>query len=290
MACLICGAKREIQELFSVRAYSQLRVEFKVGFCAVCGVKMVMDPPKDLSLYYENTRMRESGNPFFRLAKNFLLSTEANRIIVGQNEDRSLIDIGCGSGDFSHILSRKGFKVISADAVETVPKLLESTGGDINYIQINFADILNSLPKGKMPRIVVLRHVLEHLIDPVDVLKGFVNAGAEYIYIAVPNHDHILDRLFGKNFCGYDVPRHLWFFGKNSLLKVAERAGLTVLSNGVDTVPMVCASFCRYLYNSSFPSLIVDRFLNGGVINTISFPLDVLIPGNVRWLFMGKFR
>ena len=93
---------------------------------------------------------------------------------------KSIVEVGCGKGYFLELLLDKGFDVTGFDPTYegSNPRVVK------NYFDINS----NITASG-----VVLRHVLEHIQNPVDFLLGLrdSNANDGLIYIEVPCFDWI---------------------------------------------------------------------------------------------------
>ncbi len=87
----------------------------------------------------------------------------------------SLIEVGCGKGYFLEHLKRSGYQVVGIDPAYEGP--------NPDVIKARFEPSLGISAEG-----VVLRHVLEHVPDPVDFLADIAraNRGKGLIYIEVP--------------------------------------------------------------------------------------------------------
>jgi SAM-dependent methyltransferase len=75
--------------------------------------------------------------------------------------------------------------------------------------------------------VVTLWHVLEHLPHPLEALGDLGRAlqpdGA--LVLACPMSDSWEARLFGRYWSGYDVPRHLYTFSRQTLSQMLDLAG-----------------------------------------------------------------
>jgi len=94
----------------------------------------------------------------------------------------SIIEVGCGKGYFLNMLRKSG---MSARGIDPAYE------GDASYIIKDvFKKELNIASDG-----VILRHVLEHISDPVDFLHKIAEANnySGQIYIEVPCFDWILE-------------------------------------------------------------------------------------------------
>jgi SAM-dependent methyltransferase len=105
---------------------------------------------------------------------------DVSRIIVQHFNNSTLIEVGCGKGFFLEHLQKLGFKITG----------LDPTYEGLNPSVINkyFTPELNLHADG-----VVLRHVLEHIQDPIGFLANIreSNGGGGKIYIEVPCFDWI---------------------------------------------------------------------------------------------------
>ena len=98
---------------------------------------------------------------------------------IGKND---LIEIGCGKGFFLEMLLGKGFKIKGFDPTYE--------GSNQNIEVKYFTSNVGLQGKG-----LILRHVLEHIKDPVNFLFDLKNAngGSGKIYIEVPCFDWICE-------------------------------------------------------------------------------------------------
>lgn len=101
--------------------------------------------------------------------------------IVGSHfRGKTLIEVGCGKGYFLELLRSAGFAATGIDPAYE--------GDSPHVIRAPFEAGLGLAADG-----IVLRHVLEHMQDPVRFLQSIAaaNAGAGLIYIEVPCFDWI---------------------------------------------------------------------------------------------------
>lgn len=93
-----------------------------------------------------------------------------------------LVEIGCGKGYFLEMLAARGARITGFDPTYEGNSPLVRRA----YFQPGV---------GMEGRGLILRHVLEHVVDPVDFLFGLrkANAGGGLIYIEVPCFDWICD-------------------------------------------------------------------------------------------------
>lgn len=120
------------------------------------------------------------------------------------------IDIGCGAGDFLGRMQAKGW---DAYGVEPFSGGLEARKQGLAVFHGELLDA--GYPDGHF-HFIRLRHVLEHLPEPLTILREIARIAAPgcLLSIAVPNAAGLNARLFGRYWHQLDAPRHL--FGYNA--------------------------------------------------------------------------
>ncbi len=135
---------------------------------------------------------------------------------------RRLLEIGVGSGSFLVYSQAHGFSPLGCDLSSTICLRVERDTG----ISMHCGP-LESLPEQQRFDVIVMNHVLEHVSDPVTLLKAIqtrMNPGG-VLHLAVPNVAAWEARLSGWN--SYE-PYHLLYFTPKTLQIAAEKAGLQV--------------------------------------------------------------
>ena len=105
------------------------------------------------------------------------------QVIRRHFHDRSLIEVGCGKGYFLDHLQTQGYDITGIDPAYE--------GDNPGVVRARFERGL-----GLSAEAVILRHVLEHVPDPLSFLSSIAdaNAGRGDIYIEVPCFDWICRR------------------------------------------------------------------------------------------------
>jgi len=216
---------------------------FDVAFCPLCQFYFLREPPNrtEIQRYYQSEAgllMRRRPSALVAQLQRLLYALELKPLMQRLHRGASVIDIGAGDGSLVLYLQKCGFQVEARDFYPAQHWDQEQ----IPYRPIDFSSrSLEALKMhdGSPPDAIIMRHVLEHLHDPLDVLKMCLRAGVRYLYLVVPNVHSIWARYFGPNWFYWDPPRHLSHFSMNSLSIIAMRAGFQLTFQryyGIDEV------------------------------------------------------
>jgi 2-polyprenyl-3-methyl-5-hydroxy-6-metoxy-1,4-benzoquinol methylase len=161
-------------------------------------------------------------------------------MLLGASDERRLLDVGCGSGDFLSLMRDAGWDVTGVEpdvsaaefarercAIPVVGSVLEDAG---------FPD--------QSFDVIVLNHVIEHVFDPVGLLKECARVAkpSGTIIVVTPNVASSGYRKFGKSWIHLDPPRHLHLFSSSTIRACCEGAGLAIrgLRTSARTAAWVC--------------------------------------------------
>jgi 2-polyprenyl-3-methyl-5-hydroxy-6-metoxy-1,4-benzoquinol methylase len=142
------------------------------------------------------------------------------------SEPGQLLDVGCGAGQFLSRMEKFGWQVSGVEPDQDAVKVARESFGLNVYPgtleEANFAaDTFDA---------VTLNHVIEHVHDPVNLLKAcwrVLKPGGRFV-VVTPNIDSLAHRWLGLAWLHLDPPRHLLLFSQGSLKQCAIRAGLRV--------------------------------------------------------------
>ena len=207
--------------------------------------------PDQLGAYYESDAYishTDSKSSFtdklYQWVKNYTLKQKVKLINSFKTQDKELLDIGCGTGDFLKVAQQSGWKVSGAEPNKKARKLayekLKQTSGDHNDFNLE-KDIQFYLEKGLIFDVISMWHVLEHVPNPeeyISDLKKLLKPQGVLI-IAVPNFKSYDAKYYKQFWAAYDVPRHLWHFSQRSISLLFSKQKMKV----VKTLPMKFDSF-----------------------------------------------
>tara|TARA_B110000459_G_C16579589_1_gene480604 strand:+ start:551 stop:1426 length:876 start_codon:yes stop_codon:yes gene_type:complete len=231
---------------------------------------------EELPLYYEsknytshNNNNKTDGLLAFCYKQVKIISTKrkikicANSLCASKkNQKPSLLDVGCGTGDFLYSCYRHGWNV---KGVENNSNAKNNLNPKISKYVFDDFELLKTSPK-KFD-VITMWHSLEHISNLDKTILEMKNLLADQgvIIIACPNHKSF-DAAFYKEFwAAYDLPRHLWHFDKNSIRELFSNYKIHLKK----TLPMYWDSF----YISILSEKIVNKknnYLKGFVIGLMS--------------------
>jgi len=139
---------------------------------------------------------------------------------------RRCLEIGCGNGATLARLQAMGHDVTG---VEPDPAAREAARAQGITALDGIAEVLPEALIGQQFDCVLMVHVLEHCLDPVQALRNAraLLAPGGVLVIEVPNNACAGIGHFGRNWLFLDVPRHLNFFTAASLRAMAQLAGFS---------------------------------------------------------------
>lgn len=133
---------------------------------------------QDLMTYDENYNNEQGVSEVFKEHLNWVA-----QIIDGNLGRENLIEVGCGKGFFLELMLKKGFDITGFDSTYD--------GENPKIAKCYFEPGIIKKPANGL----ILRHVLEHIPDPVDFLFQLKhsNGNQGLIYIEVPCFDWIME-------------------------------------------------------------------------------------------------
>lgn len=194
---------------------------------------------------------------------NFLLPLPFN---IDKNI-KSVLDIGCSSGEF----------------LDKLPNKYQKSGIDINKLAIQVAisknidaheiDFNNFESKQKYDFIRIF-HVIEHIQDYHKFFKQLSKYANNYVAIATPNSASLSHRIFGNCWSGYFDKTHFTIFDLKSIENLAKQYGFKVTRFSTYPMGVAVDSLLRFLNIDSSSSIHKLLFL---FLGFILLPIELFV-------------
>lgn len=216
----------------------------EVVLCSHCGHGISLPPLTDIAFLYENRASQDYQPDTKGLARSikqvaFRLQAKALLKQLGITP-RSILDFGCGSGQFTRVLGdvARGTEVVGADFHPQCPPELQ---GRPYLSSSKLSESAGSYD------VVLAMHVLEHDDDVVGLLDQIVSNArlGGKVVIEVPNVDCVWRKPFGRHWDAWYLPYHRHHFTRQSLLALLQRSTLRVDNIYDVTVPTMGRSFAN---------------------------------------------
>lgn len=226
--CPVCGCSRPVASVrraaipvFQNVTYATAeaaraapRAEFVLATCAACGFSYngAFDPDRvTYDESYDNHVASAAFHDYYRQLARMMIAR------FGLADGR-VYDIGCGKGEFLEVLHSLA---PTLQAIGIDPSCTPREEENLRLVRARFEA---SLLAGEA-RLVILRHVLEHIDRPVDFLRQLHAAMPDApLFVEVPDLDWILENGAFWDFC-YE---HCNYFTESSLAAALGEAGFVV--------------------------------------------------------------
>lgn len=254
--CPICDGNDQ-QPHLSAKDNTVSKLTFQIVECTTCGFAFTNPRPadEDLGKYYESDEYISHSNTskgivsrLYQLVRKHTLKRKL-RLVNSENNIGTLLDIGCGTGEFLNTVKQGGWKTIGIEPSASARKQCED-----NYkLDVREEKDLNNLAPQSFD-VITMWHVMEHvpyLCARVNKLKELLKADGVLI-IAVPNRNSYDAKFYGEHWAAYDLPRHLWHFRPQDMRKLLEKVGFEVTK----ILPMK--------FDSYYVSILSEKYKTGG--------------------------
>ncbi|UKM65571.1 class I SAM-dependent methyltransferase [Flavobacteriaceae bacterium GSB9] len=153
----------------------------------------------------------------YHLVRSISLKSKLKLIDTVSVGEKRLLDFGCGTGDFLQTAQKNNWQVTGIEPNQQARTIANKKTNN----SVFDVDELSKLEEQSFD-VITLWHVLEHLPNLEEDLWAFQKLLKPNgtLIIAVPNYQSY-DAKHYKNFwAAFDVPRHLWHFDKNAMMKL----------------------------------------------------------------------
>jgi 2-polyprenyl-3-methyl-5-hydroxy-6-metoxy-1,4-benzoquinol methylase len=232
--CPVCQGN-SFSDFLRCEDYTVSHETFQLIKCRQCSLVITSPRPegKELEKFYISDAYISHSNKSagivdyaYKTSRVFTLKWKYNLIQKFgklKNPGLRILDFGCGTGFFLRECEKNKMLVTGVEPSDRArEQAKQHTSGSI-------APNLESV--SGVFEVITLWHVIEHvehLNDTITKLKQRL-AESGTMFIAVPNLESSDAKKYQEYWAGYDVPRHLWHFNKQSMEQLLKRHNLTLL-------------------------------------------------------------
>jgi 2-polyprenyl-3-methyl-5-hydroxy-6-metoxy-1,4-benzoquinol methylase len=209
-------------------------VEWSYLRCSRCDVIMISPCPDEAALgtlyppnyyAYDFSTKKSLG---FRV-KELLDRRSVRAYLDVALPGRPILDVGCGDGRLLRMFASQGMEPAQLHGMELDPRAVERARAQGLNVKLGRFEDLDYAPRSF--GLVVMQQVIEHVIDPRDVLARVheVLAPGGAVVLETPNTASWDHGLFSRRYWGgYHIPRHLFLFNPKSLSRLLDETGFRV--------------------------------------------------------------
>jgi 2-polyprenyl-3-methyl-5-hydroxy-6-metoxy-1,4-benzoquinol methylase len=138
-----------------------------------------------------------------------------------------ILDVGCASGDFLHMMDRMDHWQVHGVEVSAEAS---GYGRDCYGLEICTGELADAHHPDSYFDVITIWDVLEHVHDPTGTLSEMhrILKPNGLAIIRVPNLSTWDARLFGRYWVGLDAPRHLYVLSAKTLTALLHKTGFQV--------------------------------------------------------------
>jgi len=228
--CNLCGRRND-------KVIFERPDGLRVVQCGSCGLVYLNPRPKDdliPALYDSNYFISPSSigfdNYFLDDVRQGMFAASKRRLLVLEEAgitafDRAL-EVGCGTGEFCHILHKMGAEVTGIDISESA---ITEARSRYKTVPFHIGSIENLDPETKYDAVFAYE-LIEHLTDPnafFERVSGLLQENG-FFCLTTPSFE-CAERVGFENWIGFSTSlEHLYFFSSSAIGRYASKHGMHV--------------------------------------------------------------
>jgi len=257
--CPICGEK-EHRFFLEAEDHNVSKDAFKIVECSKCSFRFTSPIPTEETIgeYYKSENyVSHSGtkkglvNKIYHVVRNRAIK-QKEKLASRNSNEKSILDIGCGTGDFLGYCKTQNWKTLGLEPDESARKIASEN----NQIEAKELTHLYAIKENSFD-VISMWHVLEHVYNlnkDIEQYKKILKENGTLI-VAVPNCSSKDAEHYKKDWAAYDLPIHLYHFRPNDMKKLFANHGMEV----VEILPMK--------FDSYYISMVSEKYKGGNIIS-----------------------
>ncbi len=259
--CPVCG--NESFTLFiTTHDFTITKEEFHLQKCTRCNL-IATSPrpgPDAIGKYYASDnyishtgKSKTIFDKVYLSARNLTLRWKHQLISQYYPEPKKILDYGCGTGEFLNYLQNKKWLVSGVEPNDKARQKANTLTGD------KVTPELESYENRSFD-VITLWHVLEHIHDLTNTIQKLKSRLTKngLLIIAVPNPKSHDCQHYKNYWAGFDAPRHLWHFTKDTMDLLLQNNGFKIM----EIKPMKLDSY--------YVSLLSEKYKNPNQLKLIT--------------------
>lgn len=226
-SCPVCEST-SFKDFLDVKDHMITQEVFKIVVCDNCGFHFTNPVPDAsvISKYYKSEKYISHSsskkgftNFLYHIVRKRTLKDKVNWI-KKETDGKRLLDIGSGSGHFLNVANKNGFNVDGLEPDDDARKFAKKHNNIEAKPQSELYNIENNTYD-----VVTMWHVLEHVYElrkDVQRISEIIKTNGK-LFVALPNMNGFDAHYYNHFWSGYDVPRHLYHFKKEDIIRLMEQ-------------------------------------------------------------------
>jgi len=208
--------------------------DFQIYQCQDCGLLFTEPrPAKDkIGAYYKSEEYyshQENKQGFipriYERVKSINLKNKSKMATLALKPGR-ILDIGCGVGDFLHVMETQGWETFGIEPSEEAKAIAKKRTKAQVYVPEQIEELAN-----ESFDLITMWHVLEHVDDlktEIAHLQRLLKKGGRLV-LALPNFKSYDATFYKEKWAAYDVPRHQSHFCRKSIANIFKNSQLQLI-------------------------------------------------------------
>ena len=216
--------------------YDIFENNYEIVLCKQCKAYFLTPNPTDELLakayddsYYGGAVDEEKFEGFVEKGLNYFRKQRAKKVAALIGNSGSVLDIGCGNGQFLEQVKRFGNIELFGTEMQGSSALRASK---VDGLNLKIGELSEKDYAKQYFDVITMFHVFEHLKNPEAYLNiiDYILKTEGYLVVSFPNIDSWQARFFKGKWLHLDPPRHLFFFKPKEFISLMRNKGFELVN------------------------------------------------------------